>query len=285
MEPTLRTIYGSALQVAQMLGVPYVIKANTTLNERFEILQDAVIADSIYPRVAYFCIGNGGHQSEQGADSIPLVRQVQHRATDASVYKPIPFVLRAINNDLTALERAKYALRRLEVHSGISYYAYYLKRIPLDNVTVDMEHRTTDDSGITTATTFIATPANLVPLPPLLSNVGTNVLTDEYVTVAARLSIALTKEECTEILDACRIVRGDDRYAIISEIGICSGAPKVVLLEDNTNFEEAVGVQITTHVATFHQVRYAASGIGGLFDLGTAEPLFALDTAAPSVVL
>lgn len=271
METVTRTIYGSALQTAQMLGIPHVIKPNTTVNERLTVLKTAVVPEGVYPRVQYFCIGNGGHQLVSGADGIPLTKAVQHRATDASLYKPLPFVLRATNDDLSPLERANYAMRRVETYGGVSYYAYHLRRIPMDTVSVATELRNITD-GVTTSVNFIATSANLAPSPPTINNAGANVLTSDYVTCSARLSISLTEGECTELLNAAKIIFGDDNYAIISEIGLCAGADKVILLPDNTNFKEAIGVQIISHVAAFHAVKFSSSGINGLFDLGTNEP-------------
>jgi hypothetical protein len=276
MEKTVRTIYSSALQTAQMLGMPLVIAPNTTLNERFSVQTDAVIPDGTYPRVKYFCIGNGGHRLSVGADGIPLARENQHWPTDASCFKPLPFVLRATNNDLSPLERSKYALRVSETHSGISYYAYYLKRIPMNGAQVALELRNVATDGTTTAVTFVPTPANLVPLPRNLTNAGANILTSDYITCAARLSISLAEQECTEILDACKIIFGDDSYAIISEMGLCSGLDKVILLPDNTNFAEAIGVQVTSFINTVHHVKFSSSGISGYFDLGSNEPMFSM---------
>lgn len=275
METVTRTIFGSALQTAQMLGIRHVLKPNTTLNERFGILTDAVLADGIYPRVNYFCIGNGGHQMVAGADGIPLTKAVQHRATDAALYKPLPFVLRAANNDLTPLERANYALRTIETYGGATYYAYYLKRIPMTNVAVVSELRNVS-AGVTTAVNFEATSANLVPTPPVVSNVGANTLLGDYVTCSARMSISLTEAECTELLNASKIIFGDESYAIISEIGICSGVDKVIALSDNTNFKEAVAVQVVSHISALHALKFTSTGINGLYDLGTNEPLLSV---------
>jgi hypothetical protein len=276
MEKTVRTIYSSALQTAQMLGMPLVISPNTTLNERFAVLEDAVLPEGVYPRVKYFCIGNGGHRLTVGADGIPLARENQHYPTDAACFKPLPFVLRADNNDLSALERSRYALRVSETHSGARYFAYYLKRIPMQGTQVTLELRNVATDGTITSVNFVPTPANLVPLPRVLTNAGANLLSSDYITCAARLSISLSEQDCTELLDACRIIFSDDSYAIISEMGLCSGLDKVILLPDNTNFAEAIGVQVTSFINTVHHVKFSSSGISGYFDLGSNEPMFSM---------
>lgn len=272
MEQVVRTIYGSALQTAMLLGIPHVVKNNSTLNQRFSVQQDAVHVETVYPRVQYFCIGNGGHRLVSGADSIPYTKAVQHRAADASPYKPYPFVLRAANLDLLPQERAKYALRRVETYNGETYFAYYLKRIPTDTLSVAMQLRIVQD-GLTSSTDFEPTSANLVPVPPVVTNSGANALAAEYLTVSSLLSISLTESDCAELLDVSKIIYGDDNYAIISEIGLCSGVDKVIALADNSNFKEAIAVQVVSHVSAFHQVKFTASGITGLFDVGSSEPL------------
>lgn len=285
MENSTRTIYGSALQVAEQLKRPYVIKPFTTLNERFGIQAESVFPENVYPGVGYFAIGNGGHQSVMGADSIPLSKQVQHRATDASLYKPLPFALRATNNDFTPLERSKYGLRRVETWGGQTYYAYYLKRIDLTNVVVDMTLVTVDPlDGTEQPSNFVPSSENLVPTAPVLFNTGTNILTSDYVTCSSRLAISLSALEVKEIMDACLIIRGSVDYAIISEVAICAGVDKVILLEDNTNFNEVVGVQVVSFINDMHQLPYSADGVTSLLDLGTNEPLFNIVAASAQLV-
>ena len=275
METVTRTLYGSALQTAQLLGIPYVIPENTTLNERFNVQKTQALPDGVYPKLQYYCLGTGGVRLVAGTDGLPRTEQIQHRATDASCYAPFPFVLRPTNNDLSPAERLKYALRTQEVYNGETYYAYYLKRIDLTQVTLNLESRTINN-GIVTSTGFIATSANLVPTPPAISNVGANILNSDYVTVATELSLSLSQQDCEEILDASVIKFGSEDYAIISEVGLCSGVDKVISLPDGSNFKEAIGVQIVSHVTTWHAVQFTKGGINGLYNVGVAEPLLSI---------
>ncbi len=134
-ENICRTVYGSALQTAKQLGLPYDVKANSTLNEKFGILSSVSLASDDIPNMRYFVIGNGGHQMTIGANNIAKPEPIQHLATDAALYNQIPFVLREPENDLSPSERLKYALRRSETHQGRPYYAYYLRRLDLTGVT------------------------------------------------------------------------------------------------------------------------------------------------------
>jgi hypothetical protein len=275
METVTRTIFGSSLQTAQLLGVPHVIKENTTLNERFNVLKTAVLPDGQYPRLQYFCIGTGGVKIVAGSDNIPRTEMVQHRSTDASCFNPFPFVLRLASNDLSVAERLKYALRVQETYNGQTYYAYYLKRIDLSQVSVNLEARTVNN-GITTSSEFIATSSNLVPTPPAILNQGANVLTSDYITCSAQVTLSFTQQECEELLDAAVIKYGSEDYAILSEIGMCAGLDKVISLPDASSFKEAIGVQIVSHVNTWHSIQYTQGGINGVYDLGVADPVLNL---------
>ncbi len=274
-ESTVRTIYGSALQTAQLLGIPYSVLANTTLNERFNVEKTAVIPDGTYPKLAYFCIGTGGVKLTVGADGNVKSELIQHRATDANNFKPMPFILRKANNDISSSERLKYAMRTIEQYNGENYIAYYLKRIDLTQVTVKLENRVVKD-GITTSTPFVPNSSNLTPVPPTTSSGGANILNSEYVTSTAQITINLTQTECNELLDVATLKYGSEDYAIISEIGLCTGADKQIAITGGGSFKEAIGVQIASHVNTWHAVQYAQAGITGTFDIGVAEPLWSI---------
>lgn len=273
MEQVTRTIYGSALQTAMLLGLPHVAPEFSTLNKRFGVQADAVLADTEYTRMTLMCYGNGGHKLVTGADSVPYTKIQQHEPQDAAPFKPLPWVLRPTSSDLTPQERAKYAMRTVVTYNAETYFAYYLKRLNLAGVTVRMQKRNVQD-GNTTSVDFVPTADNLVPTPNELANSGANALLADYLTVSALLSVTLTEADCEEILNVSRIIYGDDNYAIISEIGLTAGADKVIGLNDNSNFRESVVSQVISFIGAFHQVKYTSSGITGLFDVGTNEPLF-----------
>lgn len=273
MEQVTRTAYGSKLQTAMLLGVPYVVDENSTLNERFSVQADAVLADNEYPRMKFLAYGNGGHKLVTGADGIAYSKIQQHEPQDAAPFKPLPFVLRPVSSDLVPQERAKYAMRCTQTYNGELYFAYYLKRLDMANIVVKMQKRTVED-GVTTSVDFVPTPDNLVPVPSELANAGANELLANYLTVSALLSLTLTQADCEEMLNVSRIIFGDDNYAIISELQLCSGADKIIGLNDNSNFKEAIAAQVVSHIGAFHQVKYTSTGIVGLFDVGTNEPLY-----------
>jgi 5-oxopent-3-ene-1,2,5-tricarboxylate decarboxylase/2-hydroxyhepta-2,4-diene-1,7-dioate isomerase len=57
--------------------------------------------------------------------------------------------MRPLTSDLSASERANYALRREETHNGTVYACYYLRRLDLSSVTPTLELRTTVNGKLT----------------------------------------------------------------------------------------------------------------------------------------
>jgi hypothetical protein len=125
MDNFRRTGIGGLLQTCAMLGIAVPQIANTTLNEKLSIQANATLGVNEMPRARYICIGIGGHQGTVGADGILLIGSAQHRPTDNSLFRMMPFVMRPLTNDLTTVERQRYALRRIENHKGLDYAVYY----------------------------------------------------------------------------------------------------------------------------------------------------------------
>lgn len=277
MEHTTRTVYGSYLQTCLKLNRPFVLQQYTTLNEKLGIQSGVAPAPGVYPSVKYFCIGNKGHQSQIGADGIGLTVAAQHRATDAALFNQLPFVLREIANDLTGTERANYALRREQTHNGQTYVAYYLRRIDMTGVEAEMQYRT-NVNGNVVVTPFVPTADNLSPTPVEIPAEGVGTVAGDYVIVNSQVDISLSPWEVAELMNAAEIIYGDTSYAIISEIGLCSGVDKAVTVTPSVgvpfNFNEAIGVQITTHIAVMNMVKYSNNGVTRILSLGTNDPLF-----------
>jgi len=279
IENICRTIYSSELQTCLLLDRPFVLLPSSTLNEKFSIQNGIQPDPSVIPSVKYFAIGNGGHKMVVGANGLTKTDPVQHRGTDAALYSHLPFILREISNDIDAVERAKYALRRKEVHNGTTYVAYYLKRLPLTGVVVDMEFINVTN-GVQTVNAFVPNASNLNPTPPDLSSTGVNVVTGDYVAASAKVTITLSAADVAELLNVSTIIYGDPGYAIISEIGLCSGVDKVVQspVDNNAmiNFNEAIAVQVASFINTNFPLEYTNDGCVISLDIGSCEPNLSL---------
>jgi hypothetical protein len=277
-----RTLYGAAVQTSLLLGLPFSFPEFTTLNQHLSIQRDTVPATTDRPSLGYYVWGNKGHAMIVGADNIPLNEVVQHRATDAGLYGQLPFVLRETNQDLTATERVKYVLRRQETRNGVAYYAYYGRRLDKSNLTVNM-YLTEVQDGVANTTPFVPKQSNLTPTPQQMSNTATNLINADYVSARARMLLAMTETEVAEMLNVAKVIYDDERYAIVSEIGMCTGVDKNINAPafggGSFQFAEVIGCQIAAHVAVFNPLLQTNTGVKIEMDVGVNEPLYALSAA------
>lgn len=279
MENATRTIYGSYIQTCLFFGLQPEFKASSTLNEKLGINATTLPSQNDKVSLAYYVIGNGGHQLAVGANGVPKPEPVQHRATDAALYSQLPFVLREVNNDLSPAERVKYALRKEEVHNSVRYIAYYARRIDKTNLIPTMEYKVVN-SGQETVTPFTPNSSNLSPIPPTMVNSGVNTVDGDYTTASARVSLVLTADDMTELLNVGNIIYNDSGFAIISEIGLCTGVDKVIAVTAENggtfNFNDAIGVQIASHIPTMIPANFSNNGTSISLDVGATEPLWSL---------
>lgn len=271
---TKRTIYGSALQTAQMIGATHRLLPNSTLNTKFDILKDETLSKN--PNIAYYAIGNGGHENYPGEDGQALTRARVHSARHAALFKHLPFVMRETTNDLDELTRAKYALRTIEEFDGVNYYCYWLKRIDLSEVPVNTFYSVTDGDS-TTTDPFIPSPEDLNPVPGEIPSEGVVAASGEELTAQALIDINFDAGDAEELLKVCRIRFKNELYATVSEIALCSGEDKEMPVTPPQglpyNFLEAIGVQVNMHISCLYSIHFSNSGFDLRVDLGASEPL------------
>jgi len=275
MEPIVRTIHGAYLQTCQILNLPFVAKAHSTLNEKFLVHQDIELTQTEMPYVHYVAIGNGGHRFTTGADGISKPDPVQHLPKHGSLYNHLPFILRPLDNDLTAAQRSRYRMRRIEEHNGVRHAAYYLRVLDLSNTVPQLELREVDAATITT-TPYVSTITDLNPTPPAVEPGMVLTTTGNYIAATAKVYFSLDEWEINEFLAACNIVYGDDRYGIISEVALCSGVDRSVTGEFSnmvSGYIDAVAVQVTSFLNVFHAAKFTNTGITLTLDIGSVEPL------------
>lgn len=270
-----RTVYGTYLQTVKNLGLPFTMVPNTTLNERFNVQSGVVPEPHQVPSMRYLAIGNLGHvtvKADDGSDeTVPMI----HRATDAGLYGQIPFVLREINNDLPAHERARYGIRVQESHDGREYIAYYLRRIDMTNVTPQLQRVEIID-GVSTVTPFTPSTDNLNPQRPKIPNSGIVVGSNSSESASAVVTVNLGPDDVEEILNAHRIRTGSTRSPVISELALISGIDKEVSGNTggagNFTYYEVIAAQVNVHISTYHALGYATNGATFTLDVGGVEP-------------
>jgi len=282
MDYTTRSVLGSYTQTCLLLGLPFENFPFSTLNERFDILADVPPDATARRTVRYFTIGKGGHSYSQGADGTPLLDAVQHTAAHGAAYSPLPFALVDPAADLPPEERAKYALRKLiQVPDGTTRVAYYAKRIDFTGVKVEMVQLTVDGTNIESEP-FIPNRSTLWPEPPVLENTGVNVLEGKYLRASAKITLRFTSTEVDHLLNAARILYGDERYAYISEIELVAGVDHPVEIQipgqGRTNFNDVIGAVVVSHLNTNYPAKSSRNLIEATFDVGATEPLFKLES-------
>lgn len=268
---TQSTLFHSDLWGHVLLGKPYRILPNTSLNEKFSVLANEPMPENDYPTLQYFCIGIGGNQIVD--DNNNLVYS-EHSPLDGALFKHIPFALKPISADLNPEERANYRLRVVENIEGTEYAAYYLKKITGSNIpdyfrsikTISTGH---DVSTPKTAEVYSTDYDILNPKPSLRKFNIDNLDQLEYLANIYTLELQLSIQDFINIGEVIKIKKLDG--AILTELGLCTGLEKKM-----SSYTEAIGVQIAFHFAIdIEIVKYIKEqkSFSKTIELGGSEPL------------
>lgn len=275
MENIQRTAAGAMLQTAQLLGLPHVIYPYTTVNEKLSISKDITIADTEMPNANLMIIGNGGHRIVTGTNGLTTTAPIQHLPKHTSLYNQVPFVLRQVSNDLTAAQRANYRLRRIEEHDGSNYVAYYGKVLDKSTTQPQLERRTVAN-GVTSSRVYLPTAEDMDPTPPAINTDGTIVTTGDYIAATAKVPFVMSDFDVQEFLNVASVLYGDEMFAVISELGLCSSVDRSVTGDFNgttSSYTEAIGTQIISFYDDYYSLSTANTGVDMTFNVGASEAL------------
>lgn len=275
MESTVRTIYGSHIETCRRLNRPFNVLPNSTLNQKFSLFENTLPAPNEYPVMGYIAIGNKGASYEVTSDNYVLTTPLPHLPRDASLYNFLPFVMRNAENDLDSTERMKYRLRVPMVVNGTNYIAYYLKTLPIANVIPTVELRNVNGDSITSAV-FTPSVSNLSPTPPDISTTNLNNPSGDYLVSTVKVDFVLDQVDINNIMDACTILYGDPRYAVISEIALCTGVDKVVqgtFGGVTSNYTDTIATQVAAFISQYHALSPSTTEVRITLDIGAVEPL------------
>lgn len=287
MSAIVNTLPSSRLSTATRLGLPYVPAKYTTVNEGLSIATTETLRPGQVPTMGCFMVGIGGHTTTVGVGGIPITDPLKHNGKHAGLFIPMPFVLRDRANDLTKEQRTRYALRREETHGGRNYYAYYGRRLDLSGVTVRDKRAWYDDAGNRQVEDYIPVQEDLKPVPDSLSSTGTNTTSGESYYSSALMRIVFSENDVREFLNVAKIIYGDERYGIISEIAFCTNSDATVSIptpSGNDNFLEAIVCQIVSFVTAKYELIYAKKGFDFTAELGSIEPIVGAMTIADDPV-
>lgn len=275
MDQITRTIYSSHLSTCKMLNRPFTVLPNSTLNQKFNLHANELPATNEYPTLGYIGIGNKGASYEMTTSGYILTTPIPHLARDASLYNFIPFLVRDINDDISSTERLKYRLRVPLTINGTTYVAYYLRTLDIQNLIPTVELRNVQGKTITT-TAFTPTQSDLAPTPPVLSTSNLNDPNGDYLVSTAKIAFALDQTDITNIMDACALLYGDPRYAVINEIAICTGVDKILqgsFGSATSNYTDTIATQVAAFISQYHALTANTTQVSILLDAGSVEPL------------
>jgi hypothetical protein len=275
MNSTQRTIYSAHAQTCKLMGLPFTVLENSTLNKKFNMFPTDLPNSNEYPALKYIAIGNKGVEYEIGTNGYILTKPVPHLPHHASLYNFIPFIARPVTGDLSSTERALYRMRVITNIGGTDYVFYYLRVLATDTVIPSVELRNVNNAVITSSP-FVPDISDLSPVPPVISGVNLNNPNGDYLVSTAKINFVLSAQDITEIMDACNLIYGDARYAVISEIALCSGVDKTkqgVFGATTAPYTESIATQIAAFIHQYHALTSNTTGVTISLDVGGIEPL------------
>lgn len=275
METIVRSIYVGHLANCMMMRRPFTVLPNSTLNQKFNLFKDELPSSGEYPVLGYLGIGNKGASYEVTDDGFILTTPIRHLPRDASLYNFIPFLVRDINNDISSTERAKYRMRVPFTKGGTTYVAYYLRALTINDLVPSVELRNVDGDNITT-NSFVPTQSDLAPNHPTVSNSNLNTANGDYLVSTSKVNFQLNRNDVQEIMDACAILFGDPRYAVINEIAVVSAIDKILqgtFGSATSNYTEVIAAQCATFISQYHALTSNTTKVEIELDMGSVEPL------------
>ena len=271
-----RTIYGVLVQAAQAQQVSPVMLPNSTMNQKFMILNDRPLPAGAIPKFNYIGVGNGGVTSSLGKSNIPIYRHNLFKSQFASLYNHMPLSLRPINDDMSTEAMAKYRLRKVITVQGVQYIARYLRILPTVSQVNPTVVYNVFENGKYVPKPFSPDSNCLNPTPPELSSYNTNYVTANYFKVANVTTLEFDADDIAEYINVARILYGDEAYAMITELGLFSGHDVTVqgFSESDTRpYNEVIACQLA-HYQTDTMV-FSSTDINYTLDinLGDIDPL------------
>ncbi len=275
METVTRTVMSAHLQTCKLLEKPFTVLPNSTLNQKFNLFADQEPATNEYPKLAYIGIGNKGTTYELVTGNYLLTTTIPHLARHGSPYNALPFLVRPVNDDISAQERMQYRLRVPMTIGGVQYVAYYLRVLDLSAVVPTVELRNVND-GIITNVPFTPDLSDLSPEHPVLSNPNLNNPNGDYLVSTAKINFVMNKYDIDNVMDACEVIYGDSRYAVINEICLVTGVDKIqtgVFGGATSSYTDVIAAQVAAFISQNHILTASTSEIEIGLNVGSVEPL------------
>lgn len=272
---TVKTIFALHKELFVTAGADYVPLPFSTYNEIHSVFHGEPIPAGSRPETAYFGIGRGGHKNATDLASEDLQNPQQHQIADAHLFKPIPLIMRETDDDLSDAEIAKYRMRKVITANGKQYFAYYLMKVDLTTSVPTIRH--VDATGGTEVITPYTPTVDQLTLPPVtVVNNEANTSTGIHLNGLIGLTVTLTPNDISEILNCVDIIYNDRRFALITEQALASGIDKEVTSNDGgvpRTYTEVIAACNNYYIdMSIKLVDYQTTGGELTFDLGNSLP-------------
>lgn len=222
------------IHTSNEMGADYDLRL--TLNSEYNV------GPSIMPNnrtsIKYVGIGIEGFQnndSDQGSmtyNTSPL---------NGNLYTQIPIRMVPVSEDLDDVTRNQYRMRVKKTINNIDYWAYYLKKLIIDNEGVEIVNKDIVSGNETILTELDS--SIMTPTPSQTSAIGSVSYANEMY-VRQKYNIIIDSDEITEV---CSILFNDTSKAKISEIGLYTGEDQTFTDEYGTNYTESICAQLAYH--------------------------------------
>ncbi len=204
-------------QLEHIRGMNVVIEANTSLNEKYNILTDRSVPEGVLPKLQYLGVGIGGI----GTD----IKLGYHKYIHGALYDQIPFVCRELSSDLSSLEAVNYRFRVVKNINDTDYVFYYLKHIEsiADSINIKKITKHPDNISGGVIDRFDTNNAEILnPTPDETTGVVDPSKTEYYI-VECKIPISLNQEEKAEMINAYQILKESSNIPNISEMCLFTG--------------------------------------------------------------
>lgn len=274
-----KTIFGEQLITSAAYGLKHQPQQGTTLNEKLEIYRNHALADTDIPRIQWVAIGCGGSRPRNSTTGPSVQEPIPHSVKDGGLYEQVPFILRALGQDLTAAQRANYAGRKIIDVRGTKYIGYYLRKMEY-NASRPITKHVVINNGIAQENDFQPDASVLTPQKPAANSPVLHVTNGEVYKIYKEAKLTFTESDVQELMNVFQILYDDRNIAVISEMAIVGGVNKTVALLDvngnatSTNYTECIGAQVVLHVTKYIHASGNTGGFTEIINAGSTQPLF-----------
>lgn len=284
MDSVQQTGKGLEWLIHRMFGLHPEPEPFTSVNERLDIFPNLNPVESDQSIMRVLVAGNRGHGCSPGVGGVSRTTRNLHRATDTSLFNPLPFAARPIDDDLTEAERARYCLRKRMDINAIPHFLYYGLRLSVSrsDLAIQTELITRVPGEPEVREPWVPDTDDLYPEPIDIPNQGAVTASNTVLSVRGLLRVILGESAISNFVEAVKLLyNGEEEYAIFSEFGLCYGTDRFLEVQGGTgiiNFNESIGTTIYSFANDHKTVYMNTQSLELDFDVGNGIPLFAAES-------